>query len=237
MTHSTPPETTDTRTLNSDATTPASKLPSAGPDVYDSISIDASRPRSESGIVWFQIVCRKTPLIMSAPPASARNASAATSPGTNPNPTIATPQTVAAAITPSPWRCTRDVQPEVAENSSAPTAGAAYIRPSTFAPPIPPAIAGNSAIGMPKNIATMSTAYVPMSSGRDRAYRTPSITRRMLRRSASGGGGTARITYRQTSPKLHVPTSTTYVSGRPNAAMRTPPIAGPAICPTVPRRL
>ena len=47
--------------------------------------------------------------------------------------------------------------------------------------------------GMPKNIAAMSTKYVPSSSGRRRAYWRPSRIPRKLGRFASGGGGTARI--------------------------------------------
>src|SRR5204862_8147912 len=82
-THRTPPDTTENRTENSDATTPDSKLPSKGPPENDRSSIDARRPRSESGIVWFQITLRKMPLIMSAAPAATRHTNATTSDGAN----------------------------------------------------------------------------------------------------------------------------------------------------------
>ena len=78
---------------------------------------------------------------------------------------IPTPQTLAAIEIARPWRWTRG-GPAARDRltSSEPTAGAAYSRPSTFGPPSPSAIAGKSAIGMPKSIATMSTRYVPSSS-------------------------------------------------------------------------
>ena len=50
------------------------------------------------------------------------------------------------------------VQPLVSVAANDPTAGAAYIRPSTPAPPNSCAKAGKIAFGMPKNMATMSTA-------------------------------------------------------------------------------
>ena len=65
-----------------------------------------------------------------------------------------------------PCRWTRLTQPLVAVARRAPTAGAAKRRPSTPAPPNRSAIAGKSAIGMPKNMAIMSTPYVPRSSSR-----------------------------------------------------------------------
>ena len=77
-----------------------------------------------------------------------------------------TPQPVAAMQTAAPWRWTWPVQPLVAVAISDPTAGAAKRRPSAPAPPRSEATAGKSASGIPKSIATMSTAYVPMSSGR-----------------------------------------------------------------------
>lgn len=102
MTHRTPPETIETRTLKREATTPASKLPSAGPDYQLSISIDARRPRNESGMVWFQITPRKMPLIMSAAPARPRKMSAHVRLVENPKPMMANPQAVAEEITPDP---------------------------------------------------------------------------------------------------------------------------------------
>ena len=51
----------------------------------------------------------------------------------------------------------RPTQPLVRVAASDPTAGAAYISPSTPAPPNSVAKAGKIAFGMPKNMATMST--------------------------------------------------------------------------------
>src|SRR5437764_1150530 len=82
---------------------------------------------------------------------------------------------------------------------SAPSAGAAYNKPRTDAPPMLSAIAGKSAAGIPKNIATISTRYVPISSGCERANAHPSRTPRRLGRWAPAGGGDARINHRATS--------------------------------------
>jgi hypothetical protein len=51
----------------------------------------------------------------------------------------------------------RPAQPLVADATTAPIDGAAYSSPSTPGPPSRLANAGNSASGMPKNIALMST--------------------------------------------------------------------------------
>jgi len=48
---------------------------------------------------------------------------------------------------------------------------------------------GKSACGIPKNIAFMSTTYVPSSSGRLQAYRSPVPTERSDGRCAATGGG------------------------------------------------
>ena len=85
---------------------------------------------------------------------------------------------------------------------------------------------------MPKNIATTSTAYVPTSSCRLRAYLIPSRIPRRLGRSAFSDGGTARIMARATSEKRKVTMSRPYVAGSPIVAIRTPAIAGPPIVPT-----
>ena len=76
-------------------------------------------------MVWFQITDRKTPLIMSAAPATARNRTASHRLVANPNPMIARPQTTADTATPMPCRWMRFVQPLVAENANDPRAGAA----------------------------------------------------------------------------------------------------------------
>ncbi len=79
----------------------------------------------ESGIVWFQTVERKMPLIMSAAPARARKTSATHRFVTSPKTAIASPQEPAAQMIASPCRWTRAAQPLVSEATSAPTDGAA----------------------------------------------------------------------------------------------------------------
>jgi hypothetical protein len=75
-------------------------------------------------MVVFQIVPRKMPLIMSAPPASARTRIASPRFGARPNAVMATPQPAAAQTTAIPWRCTR-AHPLVAVATRDPTEGAA----------------------------------------------------------------------------------------------------------------
>ncbi|MEK8170472.1 hypothetical protein NKH77_15260 [Streptomyces sp. M19] len=81
---------------------PARTCPSCGPTLYDSTSIPASRPRRASGTVWFQIVERPSPLIMSPEPASARKSSTSQMLSTQPAAAIARPQPPAPRIASSP---------------------------------------------------------------------------------------------------------------------------------------
>ena len=66
-------------------------------------------------------------------------------------------------ITTTPGRLIRPVQPLVAAPSSAPSAGAADSSPNVAEPPwkCSRASAGNSADGIPKIIALVSTASMP----------------------------------------------------------------------------
>ena len=66
-----PPETTEKRRLVSDATMPASRLPSAGVLATCANSIPPSRPRISSGVTVSTIVERNTALTWSAAPATA----------------------------------------------------------------------------------------------------------------------------------------------------------------------
>jgi hypothetical protein len=100
-------------------------LPSSGPVEYEICSIPASRPRSRSGIVWFQITLRKIPLTMSHAPATANATTASHRFGASPNAAIAIPHPVAARQTAAPWRATRDVHPDVSVASNEPIDGAA----------------------------------------------------------------------------------------------------------------
>ena len=85
----------------------------------------ASRPRISSGIVWFQIVPRKIPLIMSARPGQreeerrAARRSAPARPARSPRRRHEPPRTIA-----RPWWWTRVVQPLVAVASTLPTVSA-----------------------------------------------------------------------------------------------------------------
>jgi hypothetical protein len=108
-------------------------------------------------MVVFQIVPRKMPLIMSAPPAKASAATAMPRLGAKPRAVIPAPQPIAAQITASPCRWTRPVQPLVNVATSEPSETAAYKSPSAPAPPNSSANAGKSASGMPKNMAIRST--------------------------------------------------------------------------------
>src|SRR5580700_1344508 len=83
--------------------------------------------------------------------------------------------------------------------------------------------------------ATMSTTYVPMSSGRLAAYRNPS---RMVESPAGGvlsAGGMERIRESATSEKANVAASMPNVNGIPNVAIDNPASAGPAMAAIVPR--
>src|SRR5262245_37084024 len=57
----------------------------------------------------------------------------------------------------------------------------------------------------------------------------------MLGRSAPSSGGIARIIQRHASDAAYETTSTRYVTASPVDAISSPPIAGPAIIPTLPR--
>src|SRR5262249_34094203 len=122
----------------------------------------------------FQIVPRKTPLTESAAPAIARQTTASGSEEEKPTNTIAIAQIAAAITTAAPCRFTFEVQPLKIVVNKLPNDIAEYNHPAAFAPPQATAIAGKSAMGIANVIATMSTTYVPMSSGRPSAYFKPS---------------------------------------------------------------
>ncbi len=92
------------------------------------------------------------------------------SPTASPNPVIASPQTRIATITARPCASTRETQPLSTPPSTAP-AGIAANRSANTRPPSegPPksmsAISGNSARGIPKTIAMMSTTNDISSTG------------------------------------------------------------------------
>src|SRR5262249_15878438 len=113
-----------------------------------------------------QIVARKTVLTESAAPASAKQVTAPIRLAANPSATTARAQAAAAMITAAPWRFTLDVQPLNTAVARLPNDIADYKYPAAEGPAQDSAIAGNSATGIAKVIAMMSTVYVPISSGR-----------------------------------------------------------------------
>ena len=87
-----------------------------------------------------------------------------------PKPTIARPHTRIATITARPCRCTWDTQPDSTPPMTAPAGiaanSSAKARPPSLGPPKSTcAISGNSARGMPKTIAMMSTPNDIISTG------------------------------------------------------------------------
>ena len=120
-----PPVTTEKRRLVSDASTPASRLPSEGALATCASSIPDMRPRIASGVACIRIVERRTALTKSAAPASPRKTSASPSCPASPKQRIAAPQSAAPTQTPSPCRRTWPTHPDSSEAASAPTYGAA----------------------------------------------------------------------------------------------------------------
>ena len=87
-----------------------------------------------------------------------------------PNPIIAKPHTRIAATTATPCRLTRDTHPEKIPPATAPAGIAANSSanaqpPSSGPPKLSCAICGNSARGIPKTIAMMSTRNDIISTG------------------------------------------------------------------------
>ena len=87
-----------------------------------------------------------------------------------PKPTIATPHTRIATITARPCRSTRDTQPDRTPPTTAPAGIAAKSSANATPPSFGPlkatsASSGNSARGMPKTMAMMSTTNDIISTG------------------------------------------------------------------------
>ena len=125
ITQRNPPDTIEKRRLVSDATTPASTLPSVGALATCMNSMPVSRPRMLSGVALSMIVERKTALTLSAAPATASSSEPAQSVFVKPNAAIAIPHPAAAITTASPCRRTCGIQPDASDETSAPAYGAA----------------------------------------------------------------------------------------------------------------
>ena len=89
------------------------------------------------------------------------------------------------------------------------------------------AIAGKSAIGIPKIIAFTSTSMKPSTTGCVRTYRKPSAIERRLGRTASASGSIAGSATMLASPTTNVTRSNAYVAVSPIVPMRIPASAGP----------
>ena len=98
-------------------------------------------------MVWFHSVSRNTPLSMSAAPATARQASAAPTPGARPKPAIAAPQAAADAAMATPCRRTLPAQPLTADAAMAPAELAENISPTDHGACSCAAMNGNSEPG------------------------------------------------------------------------------------------
>jgi hypothetical protein len=94
---------------------------------------------------------------MSAAPAKTRHPTAMGRDRESPSPVIATPHIKAAITTAAPRRCTFRVQPLKTVMMRLPTLIPEYEKPIACAPPHCTASAGNTAIGIAKVRATMST--------------------------------------------------------------------------------
>ena len=122
---------------------------------------------------------------------------------------IAAPQIATATITPTPIRRTAGTQPENTAPSSAPTAGAAAIRPSPAGPTLntSSASAGNSEVGMPKIIALRSMTNVERITRRARTKLRPSRIADSPGRVTAPSGGSGAIAAIPASDAVNVSTS------------------------------
>ena len=197
-TQASPPLTTDTTGEKSCPTAPASTLPTAGAVLTWARYRLLTRPRRASGVYRWSRALRSTSEIRSPAPASARNASAQGRLCTSPNAVIAPPQITPAPITTTPGRRRWPTQPLVAPPMTAPSPGAAVSRPNVADPPWKcwAASAGNSAVGMPKIIALVSTRSMPPTTGLCRTNFRPWARARSPRpgRSSWLAGGSGRTT-------------------------------------------
>src|SRR5262249_32620855 len=124
---------------------------------YRIIRTPPRRPRRPLERFPSKIFPRKTPLTESAAPAIARQTTASGNEEEKPTNTIASAQIAAAITTAAPWRLTFEVQPLKIVVNKLPNDIAEYNQPAAFAPPQAAAIEGNSAMGIAKVMATMST--------------------------------------------------------------------------------
>src|SRR3954453_4745932 len=176
-THASPPLTTATPAVVSEAAIPDSRSPSRGPLVTTSVKIADIRPRSSSGVTVWLMIERQTALTLSAAPAIASRTAAGQIDGMNPAPAIARPQTVTAPITIRPSQRACSTQPVVSAAIVAPALTDAYSSPVPLAPAsyTVSASTANSARGMPNVIATRSAANDPISALFERTNVRPSL--------------------------------------------------------------
>ena len=159
---------------------PASRLPTAGAPATWASSIPERRPRIASGVTCNRIVERRTALTKSAAPATASITSASG--------TAAREAECRFAIAPTRAPRRRRRGPAGAPASSSRRPPTRRARPPTerrraglvvsAPPPSSSANAGNSALGMPKIIAIVSTVKIPSSACSRRTSRNPSAIAR-----------------------------------------------------------
>lgn len=109
---------------------PCSRSAMRGPPATTTVNTPCIRPRMSSVAAAWRIVPRKTIETMSATPARARKATAHHRLRLSPNPVMATPQAITAAMTIRPWRRAREKVPDSRPPATAPSGIAAKSRPS-----------------------------------------------------------------------------------------------------------
>ena len=145
---------------------------------------------------------------------------------------IARPQTMTAPITIRPSQRACSTQPVVSAATVAPAETLAYSRPVPLAPASKTVSAStaNSARGMPNVIATRSIANEPISALLPRTNRRPSTIERRIGGCSVVGRRGLEPGERERDPHHHHerrPPAPAYAASTPNAAIISPPSAGP----------
>ena len=218
---------------------PCSRSAIRGPPATTTMNTPCIRPRISSVAAVWRIALRNTMLIMSAAPPMARNTTASHSASARPNPTMATPHATIETTTPMPCRVTLDVHPDVRPHSIAPSGIAANSQPSARPPPggspnVFSAISGNSARGMPKTIAMMSSRKLASRIFWSARYRKPSTTsRRPARRLLPSSGGRGGSFQTAQMVAVSATASTRYRVESPTTGMSAPASIGPNTPPNI----
>ncbi|MCB5281515.1 hypothetical protein BJQ89_01260 [Arthrobacter sp. ES1] len=242
--HNKPPRSRTQPSLRILVPPPASMSPTLGPPATTTMNTPCKRPRRWSGAEACRMVVRKTALTESAMPASPQHRAAGSShhvtppapefpasTTTRPKPAIEAPQPITDQTTAVPCRRTAPSGPEKRPARNAPTAVEASRMPTVVSPPpiMTAPIAGRSARGWARIIATRSITKVIRKLGRVPRNRKPSTTERRPAGRACSPGGMAGRRRRAHRAKAKVATSTVYVQAKPTEATRSPASRGPAV--------